>query len=81
MAFLGISADSEKITCFSFVPDTMTDDVQANNWVAGTLKVVGGRGGGRPNMAQGSAPTGDDTKRDAALKSALAQAATLISLK
>merc|ERR1711871_364873 len=55
VAFIGLSADEEKISCFSFVPDEMITDVKANEWVAKTLEVVGGKGGGKPNMAQGSA--------------------------
>ena len=47
VAFLGISADNEKLTCFSYVPDTMTGEVKANEWVATTLEVIGGKGGGR----------------------------------
>ena len=79
VAFLGISADNEKLTCFSYVPDTMTGEVKANEWVATTLEVIGGKGGGRVNMAQGSAPTGSDQKRNAALESAMAQAATIMN--
>merc|ERR1711871_557615 len=55
VAFIGLSADDEKISCFSFVPDEMVTDVKANDWVAKTLEVIGGKGGGKPNMAQGSA--------------------------
>merc|ERR1711988_282865 len=70
VAFIGLSADDEKISCFSFVPDEMVTDVKANDWVAKTLEVIGGKGGGKPNMAQGSAAISsiDGGKEEAIMK-------------
>jgi alanyl-tRNA synthetase len=79
VAFIGISADNEKISCFAYVPDEMFNSIKANEWVSKTLESCGGKGGGRPGMAQGSAPTGDDTRMNRALKAALDQASSCIS--
>jgi alanyl-tRNA synthetase len=70
VAFLCISADSEKLACFAFVPEEMTESVQANAWVSKTLESCGGKGGGRPGNAQGSGLLGSKSK-DAALRTAL----------
>jgi len=56
VAFLGVSADEEKLSCFAFVPDELTDTIKANDWVSKTLESCGGKGGGRPGNAQGSGP-------------------------
>merc|ERR1712232_265244 len=61
-AFLGISEEEVgsggKVLCFAMVPQGMIDDngMNASDWINETLKVVGGRGGGRPVNAQGQAP-------------------------
>ena len=57
LAFLGISKSEvdDKVLCFSWVPEEHVSAVKANEWVSNTLEVCGGRGGGKPNMAQGSA--------------------------
>lgn len=56
VAFLGVSADDEKLSCFAFVPDELTESLKANDWVTKTLTSCGGKGGGRPGNAQGSGP-------------------------
>ncbi len=61
MAFLGISEEESgsggKALVFAIVPDSLVESgFKANEWVAATLKVVGGRGGGKPENAQGQAP-------------------------
>ena len=60
LSFLGLSYESEgetlKITGFSSVTDTaQASGLKANDWVSAVLVPLGGRGGGRPNSAQGSA--------------------------
>ena len=79
VAFIGVSADDDKISCFSFVPDALVADVKANDWVAKTLEVVGGRGGGKPNMAQGSAAiSGVDGGKSQAIEKAMATAKSFV---
>lgn len=61
MAFLGISEEESgsggKALVFAIVPDSLVESgFKANEWVAATLEVVGGRGGGKPGNAQGQAP-------------------------
>eukprot|EP00814_Leptocylindrus_danicus_P020097 CAMPEP_0116044182 /NCGR_PEP_ID=MMETSP0321-20121206/26853_1 /TAXON_ID=163516 /ORGANISM="Leptocylindrus danicus var. danicus, Strain B650" /LENGTH=340 /DNA_ID=CAMNT_0003525241 /DNA_START=190 /DNA_END=1209 /DNA_ORIENTATION=- len=70
-AFLGISEEEVgsggKVLCFAVVPQVMIDDngMNASDWINETLKVIGGRGGGRPANAQGQAP--QCTSEDVAL--------------
>jgi len=63
MSFLCISADSEKLTVFAYATDAAVAQaaggVKANEWVSRTLQAVGGRGGGKPGMAQGSVGAAD----------------------
>lgn len=62
VAFMGISPSDEadKLLCFSYVPEGhpgLGDGsvLRANDWLSSTLSACGGRGGGKPKMAQGSA--------------------------
>jgi alanyl-tRNA synthetase len=61
MAFMCLSAGQaeDKLLCFSFVPEghaqAQGPALKANEWLSATLKACGGRGGGKANMAQGSA--------------------------
>jgi alanyl-tRNA synthetase len=61
MAFTGLSVGQaeDKLLCFSFVPEghvqAKGSALKANEWLSATLKACGGRGGGKANMAQGSA--------------------------
>lgn len=41
------------------VPDSMAKQFPAGDWLRGPLEVLGGRGGGKPNMAQGQGPNLD----------------------
>ena len=73
MSFLCVSSDVDKITVFAYATDaelSNTNGIKANEWVFRTLQAVGGRGGGKPAMAQGSAPDVDFSKVDIALKEA-----------
>jgi len=55
LSFLCISADEEKITVFAKVTDeAQKTGLKANEWVSTALVACGGRGGGKPGMAQGS---------------------------
>jgi len=60
VAFMGVSEEEEgsggKVLVFAAVPDAMVEGgLAANDWVNEALAVAGGRGGGRPNAAQGQA--------------------------
>jgi len=57
-----------KATLLAAVTDDLTDRVNAGNVVRELAPVVGGRGGGRPNLAQAGGP--DVSKIDAALEQA-----------
>merc|ERR1712228_306641 len=83
VAFMGISAtantendDNTTMTVLAFatVPQTLiddpTNDLKADEWVRATLEVCGGRGGGKPQNAQGQAKKCTDV--DAVLDSAIA---------
>jgi alanyl-tRNA synthetase len=42
---------------FAIVPDSLVNQgFKADKWIASTMKVCGGRGGGKPRSAQGQAP-------------------------
>ena len=41
---------------FAIVPDSLVDQgFKADDWIASTMEVCGGRGGGKPGSAQGQA--------------------------
>lgn len=56
VSFICIITDfSSKISVFSFVTKEMQSKIKANEWVNSVLSVLGGNGGGKSNIAQGSA--------------------------
>lgn len=57
VALLAFSADEsgDKLSCFAGVPSTC-DNLSADEWVAAALEPCGGRGGGKKDAAQGTAP-------------------------
>lgn len=63
VSFLCISAETSKVTVFSYVTESAlkSNSIRANDWVSKSLERFGGKGGGKPGMAQGSAVnTGND---------------------
>lgn len=58
MSFIAVFADNEndKINIYAYVSDNEqnTSKLRANEWVNSVLTSVGGKGGGRPSVAQGS---------------------------
>ena len=55
MSFLGITEEQDKITVFAVVTDeAQKSGLKANDWVSASIASCGGRGGGKPSMAQGS---------------------------
>ena len=69
IAFLAFSADvsGDKLSCFASVPKDV-EGLAANEWVTAALEPCGGRGGGKKESAQGTAPGVDGI--DAALDAA-----------
>jgi alanyl-tRNA synthetase len=60
MAFLGLSEEEPgsggKLMAFAFVPSSLVDaGFKADDWVRSALESCGGRGGGKPDNAQGQA--------------------------
>mmetsp|Transcript_15075 Transcript_15075/g.18335 ORF Transcript_15075/g.18335 Transcript_15075/m.18335 type:complete len:156 (+) Transcript_15075:159-626(+) len=65
LAFFAVTApdpftDDDKIKCFAAVPENHPLFPNANTWLQAALKPLNGRGGGKPNFAQGSVPNADD---------------------
>ncbi|MCU0303724.1 MAG: alanine--tRNA ligase [Thermoanaerobaculales bacterium] len=73
---LGMEAGG-KATLLAAVTDDLTDRVRAGDLVRELAAVVGGRGGGKPNLAQAGGP--DAAKLDEALAKAPEQVRALIS--
>ncbi|KAG1655811.1 hypothetical protein FOA52_015847, partial [Chlamydomonas sp. UWO 241] len=53
IAAMFVSADDEKAVLYAAAPDAVVDKLKANEWLTATLKVIGGKGGGKPGVAQG----------------------------
>lgn len=60
-----ITEEDGKGAATAQVPKSLLDKVSANEWLKNTLDMVGGRGGGKPDSAQGQIP--DGSKVDAAV--------------
>jgi len=60
------------VALIAYVPDVLTSKVQANKLIQQIAPIVGGKGGGRPEMAQGA---GTDANR---VEEALAKAQELL---
>jgi len=66
LAFMGVSEEEAgsggKALCFTIVPKTTMEEtgLKANEWLKDVLDSAGGRGGGKPNSAQGQVPNCDD---------------------
>ena len=55
LSFLGVSAEQDKITVFAVASDeAQAAGLKANEWVTAAIAAYGGRGGGKPGLAQGS---------------------------
>jgi len=70
-AVLGITSDEEKkkVSVIAHVPSSLVaKGLKANEWASKTVAIVGGKGGGKAEIAQGAGP--DVTKVDEALQEA-----------
>lgn len=59
MCLLSCVTEKGKALCFAGVPDSMTKTLNAGAWLKAALAVLGGKGGGKPNYAQGQGPNVD----------------------
>jgi len=59
VAVLLLSEAGGKVNCVAVVPDSNFDSLKADAWVQAALEPLGGRGGGKPGRAQGSAPASE----------------------
>jgi alanyl-tRNA synthetase len=67
LSFLAVTSDEDKVTLVAYVTDeAQKDGLKANEWLSSILKPLGGRGGGKAGMAQGS--VGDISQYDLILK-------------
>jgi alanyl-tRNA synthetase len=59
LALLGLSKEDpsspSRLLAFAHVPKSRQGSIQADKWVAAALEAVGGRGGGKADLAQGQA--------------------------
>merc|ERR1712238_310004 len=68
LAFMGVSEEEAgsggKALCFAIVPKTVVEGngLKANEWLKEVLDSAGGRGGGKPNSAQGQVPNCKDVE-------------------
>lgn len=62
---VSVDTDAGKVLAYAGVPDGLVGKIKANEWVGEALKVLGGKGGGRPTAAQGQGT--EVTKVDDAL--------------
>mmetsp|Transcript_23994 Transcript_23994/g.42834 ORF Transcript_23994/g.42834 Transcript_23994/m.42834 type:complete len:1188 (-) Transcript_23994:165-3728(-) len=51
--FISVDGEKAKALAYAGVPNDMTDKLKATEWVSAALTVLGGKGGGKPNNAQG----------------------------
>jgi len=75
---LGMESDG-KATLLAAVTDDLTDRLQAGDLVRELAKTIGGRGGGKPNLAQAGGPDAD--KLDEALRQAAEVVAAQAAVK
>jgi len=65
---LGVSGDG-KVSCCAAVPeDLQKSGVGADDWVRAALEPLGGKGGGKPGRAQGSASGGEPSLAESAAR-------------
>ena len=84
LAFMGVSEEEVgsggKVLCFAIVPDSVMKEtgLKANEWLKDVLDSVGGRGGGKPENAQGQVPQCDDINAVIAKAESFANAVAVV---
>jgi len=68
VCFLSKSAKGDKVSCLAVVPKAVAGKLDAKDWINVALEQCGGKGGGKPDRAQGAAK--DASKFAAALEAA-----------
>ena len=66
--FLSRNSAGDKVACLAVVPKALVGTLEANKWINSGLEACGGKGGGKPDRAQGAAK--DASNFDAAVKAA-----------
>lgn len=51
-----VDEGKNKALAYAGVPDALQKKLKASDWVKTGLSIVGGKGGGKPNAAQGQGP-------------------------
>ena len=62
ISFLCVSSEAEtgKVTVYNYVTEQgQSEGVMANEWITATIGALGGKGGGKAGMAQGSLTSTD----------------------
>ncbi|KAK9796680.1 hypothetical protein WJX73_008232 [Symbiochloris irregularis] len=54
--FLCPDAGKGRVLAWAGVPDSLTKTISAGDWVKAVMTVLGGKGGGKPSLAQGQGP-------------------------
>ena len=68
VCFLSRNARGDKVACLAVVPKACAGKLDAKDWINAALEKCGGKGGGKPDRAQGAAK--DAANFDAAVKAA-----------
>ena len=71
LALCALSPGDDKLLVFAAVPEGH-GIASASDWLKAALEPLGGRGGGKPNFAQGSAPAAEAASVEVALEAARA---------
>mmetsp|Transcript_52470 Transcript_52470/g.125372 ORF Transcript_52470/g.125372 Transcript_52470/m.125372 type:complete len:1106 (-) Transcript_52470:49-3366(-) len=67
VAVLAMSLSNGRVNCLAVVPESLQSGGKAaGDWVKAALEPLGGRGGGKPGRAQGSAPAAGDEQLEEA---------------
>lgn len=85
LAFMGVSEEEAgsggKALCFAIVPKALAAEtgLKANEWLKEVLDAVGGRGGGKPNSAQGQVPSCEDVEAVIAKAESFVKSAVVVA--